>query len=375
MFGRNVWFIALLVAAVVVPYHLSGDSQWSSMNNWWHSMWSNDSAAQADGRGTYRKAWPGAEATLPTATTSPLPAHYSRRPIQTLPKSTPRPTLSPQPSPQPAAPNFQSNSTSSPVLSSGVPGARPRFHDWMPVNQAGAGTLSSQGGIPGLPTIGQVSAGDPKPSLCGPDAPCMSQLINFDATPAWVMNNWQRVSTRLADFDLEGLRVPVMTGTSVQDLVGSMTYYFDRRQTLQRVMFDGYTGEPSPLVQIMQDKYQLKAEPWLGAGFYTKRDGGQKIASVMRVMHAPVVRASDAARRFGVEFELNRPESQFGLSDHFASLLQADRDGNILASANNTEPVTKTKEELENEELIKRCLLYTSPSPRDATLSRMPSSA
>ena len=29
----------------------------------------------------------------------------------------------------------------------------------------------------------------------------------------------------------------------------------------------------------------------------------------------------------------------------------------------------------ENEALLKNCLLYTSPSPRDATLSRMPSSA
>ena len=28
-----------------------------------------------------------------------------------------------------------------------------------------------------------------------------------------------------------------------------------------------------------------------------------------------------------------------------------------------------------NNEIIKACLLYTSPSPRDATLSRMPSSA
>ena len=28
-----------------------------------------------------------------------------------------------------------------------------------------------------------------------------------------------------------------------------------------------------------------------------------------------------------------------------------------------------------NEEYVKTCLLYTSPSPRDATLSRMPSSA
>ena len=33
------------------------------------------------------------------------------------------------------------------------------------------------------------------------------------------------------------------------------------------------------------------------------------------------------------------------------------------------------KENQENQEQIKLCLLYTSPSPRDATLSRMPSSA
>ena len=30
---------------------------------------------------------------------------------------------------------------------------------------------------------------------------------------------------------------------------------------------------------------------------------------------------------------------------------------------------------LENDRIYKTCLLYTSPSPRDATLSRMPSSA
>ena len=34
-----------------------------------------------------------------------------------------------------------------------------------------------------------------------------------------------------------------------------------------------------------------------------------------------------------------------------------------------------TGEELDNSKAIVTCLLYTSPSPRDATLSRMPSSA
>ena len=40
--------------------------------------------------------------------------------------------------------------------------------------------------------------------------------------------------------------------------------------------------------------------------------------------------------------------------------------------------VTKTDKRVENiiiEELSKTCLLYTSPSPRDRTRSRMPSSA
>ena len=37
--------------------------------------------------------------------------------------------------------------------------------------------------------------------------------------------------------------------------------------------------------------------------------------------------------------------------------------------------IQKLKSKLEAREANKPCLLYTSPSPRDATLSRMPSSA
>ena len=45
---------------------------------------------------------------------------------------------------------------------------------------------------------------------------------------------------------------------------------------------------------------------------------------------------------------------------------------------NNQQTVKKhfaSMKALKKENLIKHCLLYTSPSPRDATLSRMPSSA
>ena len=40
-----------------------------------------------------------------------------------------------------------------------------------------------------------------------------------------------------------------------------------------------------------------------------------------------------------------------------------------------TNPEKNISHEFKNNEIFKACLLYTSPSPRDATLSRMPSSA
>ena len=48
----------------------------------------------------------------------------------------------------------------------------------------------------------------------------------------------------------------------------------------------------------------------------------------------------------------------------------------ILVAAVASTIIIKTAEELQqNAEQTSSCLLYTSPSPRDATLSRMPSSA
>ena len=58
------------------------------------------------------------------------------------------------------------------------------------------------------------------------------------------------------------------------------------------------------------------------------------------------------------------------------SVLATDEDENVrywVAKNPNTSPETLAVLATDENELI--CLLYTSPSPRDATLSRMPSSA
>ena len=48
---------------------------------------------------------------------------------------------------------------------------------------------------------------------------------------------------------------------------------------------------------------------------------------------------------------------------------KADKDATVA------EAMIRYKDKYEKEGMRRTCLLYTSPSPRDATLSRMPSSA
>ena len=72
------------------------------------------------------------------------------------------------------------------------------------------------------------------------------------------------------------------------------------------------------------------------------------------------------------------------LPDATGTLLTADGDGSSLtgvgvdgisSSANSTAMTIDSNENITISNSNSACLLYTSPSPRDATLSRMPSSA
>ena len=75
-----------------------------------------------------------------------------------------------------------------------------------------------------------------------------------------------------------------------------------------------------------------------------------------------------------------RDETVSALRDEVAKdAAEAERRGReateaAVAAAVGDEALTR-KGELEAESAARTCLLYTSPSPRDATLSRMPSSA
>ena len=71
----------------------------------------------------------------------------------------------------------------------------------------------------------------------------LAAVFRCDITPPWVMSQWSRVSTGLAELDLHGYRVALISGTREGDLAGSLTYYFNIQQRLQRITFQGSTGD------------------------------------------------------------------------------------------------------------------------------------
>lgn len=161
------------------------------------------------------------------------------------------------------------------------------------------------------------------PRLEGPVVQDLAQVIRFDITPGWVAQHWARVSTCTSELELEGLRVPLVSGPTASDIAGSLTYYFDKRHTVQRVTFHGSTGDERRLVALLSSVYGFQEQPALGGGMYVTTWNG-KPTSVLRVSYAPVVRSSAPHSQKQIALEINRPGEFTRLSDEMQQLLQAD---------------------------------------------------
>lgn len=139
----------------------------------------------------------------------------------------------------------------------------------------------------------------------------LGQVFRFDVTTAWVLGHWARVSTQLADLDLQGYRVPLVTGTRPTDLAGSLTYYFNKRQRVERITFTGTTGDARPLVSLLVARFGFRRELVDDAGLYLYRVmHGRQVLSELRIRPASVVRTSDPHGRFKVALDLRRPPGE-----------------------------------------------------------------
>lgn len=152
----------------------------------------------------------------------------------------------------------------------------------------------------------------------------LREVLRFDISPDWVTSRFSRVTTVLADTELEGLRVPLVTGIGPADLAGSITYYFDTSGKLQRVMLHAFTGDASRVVATMTQHYGLRAEPSLDAGVYTRRWNAMPV-HFLRLTRAPVVYSDALHHKLTVYLELNQPDLRYGISTEAQRIIDADR--------------------------------------------------
>jgi hypothetical protein len=135
-------------------------------------------------------------------------------------------------------------------------------------------------------------------------------VLRFDITPAWVVDQWPRVSAAMPEMKLQGYRVPLITGTEMNDLAGALTYYFDARK-LQRITFRGTTGDFRKLSGWLEAHYGFVLRPTESAGVivYEKPDpDGGRSESFVWIRPSRLFTEDEPRRRFDVTLVLTRPE-------------------------------------------------------------------
>lgn len=146
------------------------------------------------------------------------------------------------------------------------------------------------------------------PPLEGYPVMHLGEILNFQVTQDWIVQRWPQVYTLTNQTDLAGYRVPVVTGESTFDLAGSLTYYFDRTRTLQKIEFHGTTGDPQMLVQLVTTQHGLTPRESQSAGrqIYQRQWDG-KPESELRVETAALLSAAAPHRKYHVHLLLARP--------------------------------------------------------------------
>jgi len=139
----------------------------------------------------------------------------------------------------------------------------------------------------------------------------LAEVLRFDVSPEWVYSRWSRKTTSLAELQFHGVRVPLVTGTGVDDLAGSLTYYFNHDRQPERIVFEGRTGDARKVIALVHQRFGLLPERAFNPGeqLYQLRWNDTAI-SQLRVRPASVVWASAPHANFEVSLDLQRPGAQ-----------------------------------------------------------------
>lgn len=133
----------------------------------------------------------------------------------------------------------------------------------------------------------------------------LEEVFRFDVTREWVYERWARKSTALAELGLYGIRVPLVTGTQIHDLAGSLTYFFDSNGQVQRISFKGNTGDTTRIVMLAVQRYGLQQQnsQFVGEQIFEVRRG-EEVFSELRTRPSSVLWSSSPHESFDVELTL-----------------------------------------------------------------------
>jgi hypothetical protein len=101
-----------------------------------------------------------------------------------------------------------------------------------------------------------------------------------------------------------------VTGAGITDVAGSLTYYFDVRQQVQRITLRGTTGNPTTLVQLLGSRFhftrRLVNDP--GLVLFEAVDPDNRPAGSLKIRSSPVIDANQPYTRYEVDLVVNRPQ-------------------------------------------------------------------
>lgn len=151
----------------------------------------------------------------------------------------------------------------------------------------------------------------PMEKAIGQPVVMLEEAFRFDLTSAWVLSRWPRVSTQLSTIEYNGLRVPLVTGSTPSDVAGALTYYFDDKGALEQLSFRGSTGDASRLVYWLESKYEFRPQQSSpGVTRYVVRWNGEEI-SELEVHPAAIIDSSQPLSRYDVYLTMRRKKGVF----------------------------------------------------------------
>jgi len=151
------------------------------------------------------------------------------------------------------------------------------------------------------------SAGGAAPAATMPATVPLEEAVRFDVSPEWVTGRYAAVSSVIGDSEHVGLRVMLVSGTTPSDVAGSLTYYFNQQQQVQRITLQGVTGDHTRLGELVVGKFGLRPTQTTNLAQYFGGDRNVPTSS-LSVTALSVVRPEAPLARAAVALDLRRDD-------------------------------------------------------------------